>query len=279
MRQKNDKKVKSNAFKRDLNVDRPKTRAYVKQETEDSKEALNRALYFPVKTESPSLEISQYESSIPTKILRSSSKGIKNRRCSICNITFSRRDHYPDYELHSHKTKETPVIDLKPLCCNICDRSFTIRSLYCQHMANLNNVHIPLSRPKLDPSKTPDIEDPNSYCRSCNYTFKSRHNYFSHLITVHRMSDLKPLPEEPRKPKSMKSATIDTLNLNCDACQKVYATKRTYIRHLVQFHKMNLPDIYSEPSNFDAENRYCKTCDMKYKARRKFIAHLQKYMI
>lgn len=69
MRQKNDKKVKSNAFKRDLNVDRPKTRAYVKQETEDSKEALNRALYFPVKTESPSLEISQYESSTPVNTL------------------------------------------------------------------------------------------------------------------------------------------------------------------------------------------------------------------
>lgn len=69
MRSKSNTKVKNNVFKRDLNVNRPKTRAYIKQETEDSKEALNRALYSPVKAESPSLEISRYESSTPANTL------------------------------------------------------------------------------------------------------------------------------------------------------------------------------------------------------------------
>lgn len=201
-------------------------------------------------------------------------KGTKHTPCSICNITFSRKEFYLEHELHSHKTKETPVIDFKNLYCNICDKSFTSRSKYRLYVVNLNNVQIPLFRPNLGPSKTPDIEDPNNYCRSCSYTFKSRVNYYSHLITVHRMLHLKPPPKESRKPKSMKSATIDFLNLNCDVCQKVYATKRTYIRHIVKFHNMTLPDL--ERSNFDGKNRYCNTCDIKYKERWKFINHLQK---
>lgn len=41
-----------------MNVDRPITGAYIKQEAEDSKEYLKRVLYSPVKVEAPSLEIS-----------------------------------------------------------------------------------------------------------------------------------------------------------------------------------------------------------------------------
>lgn len=51
------KKVKHNAFKGGLDVDRSITRSYIKQEAEDSKEYVKSALYSPVKTESSSLEI------------------------------------------------------------------------------------------------------------------------------------------------------------------------------------------------------------------------------
>lgn len=62
MKQKPETKVKRNAFNRDLSMGRPRTRANIKQETEDSKESLKCVLHSPVKVESPSLEISKYES-------------------------------------------------------------------------------------------------------------------------------------------------------------------------------------------------------------------------
>ncbi|KAG2235818.1 hypothetical protein INT48_003930 [Thamnidium elegans] len=50
--------------------ERPQTRAYIKQETEDSKEYSRRALYSPVKSVSSTLEISECENSDSTKTLR-----------------------------------------------------------------------------------------------------------------------------------------------------------------------------------------------------------------
>ncbi|KAI8091555.1 hypothetical protein BDF21DRAFT_459243 [Thamnidium elegans] len=214
MKQKPDTKVKNNAFKRVWNVDIPRTRAYIKQETNDSKESLRCALYSPVKIESPSLEISNYESDL--------SKAAESKHCSICNINFWTRGLYLAHELHSHKTKETPIIGLKNLCCNICNKSYKCATFYRRHMANLNNTHVPLIRanPKPNPLKAPDIKDPN--------------NYF-HNIPRDRLS------KEPRKPKNM-TPTIDILNMYCDSCNTEYNSKGSYIRHLVQIHGITLPE-------------------------------------
>lgn len=48
----------------------PKTRAYIKRETEESKEYLKCALYPPVKVEPISLEISKYEGNGSTGTLQ-----------------------------------------------------------------------------------------------------------------------------------------------------------------------------------------------------------------
>ncbi|KAI9263990.1 hypothetical protein EDC94DRAFT_647853, partial [Helicostylum pulchrum] len=81
-------------------------------------------------------------------------------------------------------------------------------------MATLNNVHIPAIRPRIkaNQSKTPDFEDPNNYCNSCDFTFKSRYIYHNHLIKIHRMLYPKPLTE----PISMRP-TVDILSMRCDA--------------------------------------------------------------
>ncbi|KAI8088490.1 hypothetical protein BDF21DRAFT_491499, partial [Thamnidium elegans] len=261
--------VESNASNNDLKIDRPRTRTYIKQETEeDSKVYLECALYSPVKIESSSSEISKYDST--------SSKGVKNRRCSICDITFHNRRLYLDHELHSHKTKETPIIDLETFCCNICNKRYSSGFKYRRHMAKQNNIHIPLIKPhsKPNPSITPDFKDPNNYCISCNYTYKSRKDYYRHMVKIHHMQ-LPRFSSKPHRPKNMKPV-IDLLNMYCDICNSTFGVKNVYIQHLVQVHEMTLPDLYSEPSNFDPEGLYCKMCDKRYKYKWDFTAHLRK---
>ncbi|KAI9267306.1 hypothetical protein EDC94DRAFT_23696 [Helicostylum pulchrum] len=121
-----------------------------------------------------------------------SSKGIRNRHCSICNIAFMERYIYLDHELHSHKTKGTPVIDLYTLRCDICKKRYISPQRYRQHMADLNNIQIPIitPEPKSNMSITPDAKDPNNYCSSCNSTFTSQLLYSEHMIKVHHMSRL-----------------------------------------------------------------------------------------
>ncbi|KAI9245934.1 hypothetical protein EDC94DRAFT_590307 [Helicostylum pulchrum] len=99
---------------------------------EDVKKSLKSALYSPVKIEAPSLEISKYESSV------------KNRHCRICNTTFRFVKYFLDHELHSLRSKEVPIINLKALCCNVCNKGFVTIDLYRKHMAALNNIRVPL---------------------------------------------------------------------------------------------------------------------------------------
>ncbi|KAI9269513.1 hypothetical protein EDC94DRAFT_581654 [Helicostylum pulchrum] len=163
--------VKIEVSSQNLEIDRSRTRAYIKQETEDSKEYLKSALYQPVKIKSRSLDISKY-------------KTIGNKHCSICNINFRFVNYFLDHELHSHKTKEAPIIDLKIFCCNICNRLFKNTVSYCEHMAGLNNIHVPYIRPRL--------ENPNNHCQAyqycdvCDKTYDTiKISYVRHLVQFH----------------------------------------------------------------------------------------------
>ncbi|KAI9257769.1 hypothetical protein EDC94DRAFT_649851 [Helicostylum pulchrum] len=253
MRQKTDEDVKSNASVQDMQIDRPRTRAYIKQENEGTKESLKCALYSSVKIESPSIEISKYESSV------------KNKHCNICNSTFRLEKSFLSHELQFHNAKETPVIGLKTLR----DTQFASTTSHRSRMADINNIHIRNTEPS--PSKTSDTEDPNNYCVPCNVTFNRRSSYSKHLINIHHMSHLIPslCNLKNMKPK------IDILSLYCDVCKKIFVTKKCYIRHIVKFHEIPLPNVYSERSNFDSISLYCKVCDIRYKKKPAFVTHLR----
>lgn len=61
------KNVESNALEHTLKAGSPRTRAYIKQETEDSKESLRCSLYSPVTVEPFLLGICKDENYRPTK--------------------------------------------------------------------------------------------------------------------------------------------------------------------------------------------------------------------
>ncbi|KAI9263848.1 hypothetical protein EDC94DRAFT_647745 [Helicostylum pulchrum] len=49
-----------------------------------------------------------------------------------------------------------------------------------------------------------------------------------------------------------------------------------YPNNYFQLHKVTLPKVYSEPSNFGPKSRYCKVCDMKFKLKSALSGYLQK---
>lgn len=150
--------------------------------------------------------------------------------CSICDITFRNEKLYLGHELHSHKTKEITVIDLKNLCCDICNKRYTTPYAYRRHMADRNNIDVPRTEPGL--SKAPDINNPNNYCASCNLTHSTRSNYHTLLVNVHHLPPPKRHSKLLRKPKHMK-LTIDILNLYCEVCTTTYLSKLKYMQYLI----------------------------------------------
>ncbi|KAI8067261.1 hypothetical protein BDF21DRAFT_496182 [Thamnidium elegans] len=273
MKQKNDKKITINALEYGLKPDRPRARAHFNQETDGSKESLKCVLYTPEKAESSLSEITKNENGDSTDSLKSFYESVQNRHCSICNTTFRYVTSFLDHELHCYKSKKIPIVDLENLCCNICNKTFKCRTKYRIHMANLNGIYIPVrkqnTKTKVDPLKTPDIDDPNNYCNSCDYMFMYRKPYLQHLLIKHNIHF-----KQPEKVGNT-APTFDILNLYCNVCNKTFDTKSVYVHHFVQIHGMTLPDSYSELSNFDINNLYCKVCDFRYKNKHSFMVHLR----
>lgn len=188
--------------------------------------------------------------------------GVKNRP----------EKHFLSHERHPNKTKETPINDLKKEFCNVCDTQFTSTTSYCSH---INNIQKPKPKRiyKPDPPKTPNAKDLNSYyCGSCSITFNGRAGYSNRLNNINRTPHL--ISPKLQNLKNMKPK-IDILDLCCDVCKKIYPCKRLYIRHLVKFHEITLPNVYLEPTNFDSISRYCKVCDISFRQDSTFAAHLR----
>lgn len=92
-------------------------------------------------------------------------------------------------------------------------------------MVSLNNIDVSPKRKSLkpDPSKIPDIDDPNNRFMSCDFTYKNRRSYRTHLINVYDMTHLRP-PKEPQMADT-KTSTLDILNRHCNVCDKTYNSK------------------------------------------------------
>ncbi|KAI8076122.1 hypothetical protein BDF21DRAFT_474189 [Thamnidium elegans] len=257
--------VKIDVSNRDLKIYKPRTRAYIKQEAEESKETSKCALYSSVKIESPSSEISEYDSNLSTDT--------KNRHCSICNINFRFRELYLDHELHSHKTKDTPIIDLKTRCCNICSRRFRTFKLYRKHMTNQCNIHIPPIQPKRNLSKIPDTHDLNNYCSSCSYMFKSRNGYNTHLINVHHITSTSHSDIIPNSADQ---------NNYCAACDQTFNGRHSFIEHLTSVHLDKMPELYQglDCESFSGKDlmytKSCADCQKVFLSKRLLRIHMNK---
>lgn len=116
------------------------------------------------------------------------SEDVKKRYCTICDRTFSNRENYLSHDLHSHKAQEAAVYNPKTPYCNICKKTFESRTGCRRHMAVKNNTSLSHGLKLIpDPSKIPDIEDPNNHYVSCDFTFRDRILYRQHLLIRHNI--------------------------------------------------------------------------------------------
>lgn len=71
---------------------------------------------------------------------------------------------------------------------------------------------------KVDLTKSPDIDDPNHYCRVCKKTYGSRKDYRRHVKHVHKM-ELQPDRQLPRYAPDMAVDENDPENKSCATCK------------------------------------------------------------
>lgn len=116
------------------------------------------------------------------------------------------------------------------------------------------------------------ISDPNYFCQSCQYNYKSRSNHRTHLRRAHKMN-LLPLVKSSIQLSLLMMHKIQTTQV-VQYAKKKYSNKLSYQVHVKNFHKYGreMPlnetiksianqNIQPDPNN---PNFYCSSCQRQY---------------
>ncbi|EPB84475.1 hypothetical protein HMPREF1544_08779 [Mucor circinelloides 1006PhL] len=233
--------------------------------------------------------------------------------CKPCKVNYTNRPRYRQHLKIVHymilKTIPsgripqniiTPDPDNPDLYCRACNYTFTGKrtySLHCQYAHGITSVKFTTARRlankasykkhlfaihKLDwrliyqkpKNRTPDVDNPNFYCRICQKNYICSSNYRTHLRCKRHIALL-----------SLKSnASPDKLpNPNdphnfCSVCKKSWKKRRQYRAHCKHKHFMILDrcSIINPNAMIDINDpkNYCAQCERSYARKEGFRKHL-----
>ncbi|KAG1076684.1 hypothetical protein G6F42_025355 [Rhizopus arrhizus] len=99
----------------------------------------------------------------------------------------------------------------------------------------------------------PDPDDPNHYCRACDYVYATKLKYKYHCRYAHGMTSI-----ELGNQGYLANGIVDT---HCKICDMRLASKTTYKSHLFTIHKLDWRQIHEEPRDILPDirdpNNYC----------------------
>jgi hypothetical protein len=87
---------------------------------------------------------------------------------------------------------------------------------------------------KPNPGIEPDPNDPNFYCKACDFKYLSNGRYRYHLRRTHKIA----LPSLLSKTNSSIQPDPNDPNFYCKSCDCKYKNNRRYREHLRRTHKM-----------------------------------------
>jgi uncharacterized C2H2 Zn-finger protein len=108
---------------------------------------------------------------------------------------------------------------------------------YNRHMKIHNNQVAgsmePLrGRSKINVTVTPDLDDPNNYCKSCKVYFEHKQVYRNHLGNLHNRR--RPRSSSPDITRIVRD--IDPPYRHCPSCDIPYTAISNYAEHLINAH-------------------------------------------
>lgn len=100
---------------------------------------------------------------------------------------------------------------------------------YRDHLEKVHKIILPkLQKSTENPDISPDINDPNFYCKSCQTKYKSRRNYRAHLRHKQKMQ-LTPLKKQTTFDSTISVGdTKKPDNTSCSLCKYTYTNKNSY---------------------------------------------------
>ena len=129
--------------------------------TEDKVEIEEKTIQIKEENEDLAIHSNNTKSMTSLSSLDSTHKGTKSHTCSICDYSFSRKDHLMKHIESVHEGK-------KPHKCSICDYSASSNGNLKKH---IEAVH--------------EGKKPHK-CSICDYSFSEKHHLKKHIESVHK---------------------------------------------------------------------------------------------
>lgn len=163
-----------------------------------------------------------------------------NNYCRACEKTLSTKSTYYTHINTVHRMNWTPPSrqvfriewklivnsDVQPdinssdFYCASCEKSYSTKNSYMLHLKYMHGIFYDdpqrFKRKPTNPQLTPDINDPNNYCQSCDYTCRSRYIFRSHLKKIHQISLER--ATHPKRPIKNPDLTLDPNDKDFYSC-------------------------------------------------------------
>lgn len=111
-----------------------------------------------------------------------------------------------------------------------------------QRLQRTHKMHLTRLNAKCNPNISPDPNNVDNYCNSCNWTYSSRKNYLSHLKDKHNIISQKLVPG----PNIL--SDVDDPNFYCKSCESKSKNHSLYRTHVQRVHKMQLTPSLKQPT-------------------------------
>lgn len=164
--------------------------------------------------------------------------------------------------------------------CSICNISMVNLKAVLDHRKLVHNStkskvkHLDLE---------PNIDNPNHYCKACEFVCKSKNTYRGHLQKVHHMILTALKRRRPSKGRLRNNIMPDPEDPKCYclSCQRTYPNRSLYRVHLRKFHGLRLkrPKFIINPDitpNWNDPDFHCASCNRTYKSKKTYKEHCTK---
>lgn len=205
-----------------------------------------------------------------------------NNYCRVCELKSRSISDYRKHLRLVHHTILTPLKDLPKNCiapdindpnmyCCSCRKSFSTQQTYRTHLKYTHKIKLAPVIKKNHIIKNPDIlpewDNPNNYCRSCEFTFKGKSAFRRHCKLKHGI-----------KPPTVERPDMRDPNFYCKVCNITFISRISYKTHCGIIHpkyhfscRIVDPDVLPELSD---PNNYCRACKKKFRNKHSYQYHL-----
>ncbi|KAI7865119.1 uncharacterized protein EV154DRAFT_166458 [Mucor mucedo] len=193
--------------------------------------------------------------------------------CRVCRDYFNTKVTYQYHLICVHSmtresvfSEETEATPEEQQTCDNCQKCFHTKNDHDQHRLQYRTDRVakPTRKRRINPQPhlPPELDDPNFYCRTCDYAYKNVAGFKRHLNAKHNITARKvqsPTPPSPAttttettietarefsQSRSRSSSPVVIITIRrrpprenyCKDCDRTLSSKYSYVRHCRRFH-------------------------------------------